>query len=107
MRMNVFGALGAVLVQVSLLSAAQASDLTIGAAGRVEVELLSSDAAFHNTISIVSPAGAVISTSGCKLEPAPGLPGRPLMSEKVAQHACRVELDSDAAAPGVQGFASG
>ncbi len=86
---------------------ALASDLTIPVAGRVSVELLSSDAFFHNTISLVSPAGAVIASSGCKLEPSTGLSGQKLMSEKIAVHGCRVDLDSDGTTPGIQGFAAG
>ncbi|HKP57467.1 MAG TPA: DUF4114 domain-containing protein [Polyangiales bacterium] len=85
---------------------ARALDLTLVQGGRVSVELLSSDAVFHNTLSVVSPATAVAST-GCRLEPADGLTGTRLMSEKNSQHGCRVELDSDPATAGVQGFAAG
>lgn len=84
-----------------------AADLTLPVAGRVSVEMLSSDAAFHNTISLVSPAGAVVASTGCKLEPSPGLGGQALMSEKIAVHGCRVDLDADGSTPGIQGFAAG
>ena len=87
-------------------AAAGAANLTIGAGGRVTIELVGADAAFRNTLSIVSPTVAV-AVSGCKLEPALGLPGVQVLSEKTSQHGCRVELDSDPGTPGIQGFAAG
>ena len=85
---------------------AEAANLTIGAAGRVSIELVGSDAAFRNTLSVVSPTVA-IAVSGCKLEPALGLTGTQVLSEKTSQRGCRVDLDSDPATPGIQGFAAG
>jgi uncharacterized repeat protein (TIGR01451 family) len=86
---------------------AGATDQTLTVGGRVSIELISSDAFFHNTLSLVSPAGATIATNGCQLEPSPGLPGLKLMSEKPSQHGCRVELDADSATAGIQPFAAG
>jgi uncharacterized repeat protein (TIGR01451 family) len=85
---------------------AQAANLTIGAAGRVSIELVGSDAAFRNTLSVASPTVA-IAVSGCKLEPALGITGTQVLSEKTSQRGCRVDLDSDPATPGIQGFAAG
>lgn len=85
---------------------AAGTDLTIGAGGRVTIELISSSAQFRNTLSIASPAVS-ITLNGCKLEPADGLPGTRLFSEKLSQRGCRVELDADPATPGIQAFASG
>jgi uncharacterized repeat protein (TIGR01451 family) len=93
-------------LSVLLGGAAQATNLTIGAAGRVTFELVGSDAAFRNTLSIASPLVSIAS-SGCKLEPAVGLGGTQILSEKTSQHGCRVELDSDPATPGIQGFPAG
>ena len=87
-------------------AAAEATNLTIGASGRVTIELVGADAAFRNTLSIASPTVA-IAVTGCKLEPAVGLSGVQVLSEKTSQHGCRVELDSDPATPGIQGFAAG
>jgi uncharacterized repeat protein (TIGR01451 family) len=88
-------------------STARAADLVTTQAGKITVEMLSSNAVFHNTLSLISPAGAVVTSTGCALEPSTGLPGTKLMSEKVAVHACRVVLDSDGGTPGVQGFPAG
>ena len=86
---------------------AQATDLTGTAAGRLTVELLTSDAQFHNTLSLVTPTASVALT-GCKLEPATGLTGVPLLSEKTSQHGCRVEVDSDPSTAGIiEGFSAG
>ena len=52
-----------------------AADLTIPGGGKISVELISSNAAFRNTLSIVQPSGAVVAVTGCKLEPANGLGG--------------------------------
>ncbi len=91
-----------------------ATDLMIGASGKVSVELITSNAQFSNTMSIVSPGSAGIARdgsgrliSGCKLEAAVGLTGQHLLSEKQSQRGCRVELDSDSATSGIQVFASG
>jgi uncharacterized repeat protein (TIGR01451 family) len=83
------------------------SDLTLTAGGRVTIDLVSSDASFSNTLSLVSPAGARITTTGCQIEASPELPGLKLVSEKQSQHGCRLELDADAATPGIQPFAAG
>ena len=99
-------ALGALAVLALSVSPAAATDLTLSVGGKVSIELLSSDAFFHNTLSVVSPT-LTVAISGCKLEPAGGLPGVQILSEKSSQHGCRVTLDSDPATPGVQGFAAG
>jgi hypothetical protein len=88
------------------ISQAAGANLTIPIAGRVTVELLSSQADFSDTLSVFSPVVSV-AISGCKLEPAVGLVGVPLLSEKTSQHGCRVELDADPATPGIQGFPAG
>ncbi len=85
---------------------APGTDLTIGPGGRVAVELIGSEAAFRNTMSVTSPAVAVALT-GCKLEPAGGLTGVHLVSEKLSQRGCRVELDADPGTAGIQAFAAG
>lgn len=89
-----------------LPSLAFANDLTIGAAGRVSIELISSDAKFRNTLSVVSP-GVAVTAPGCKLEPADGLPGARAVSEKISQRGCRVALDSDPGTAEIQPFAAG
>jgi uncharacterized repeat protein (TIGR01451 family) len=81
------------------------SDLTLPSGGRVTVELITSDAAFRNTLAIASPAVGVAIT-GCKLEPATNLTGVPILSEKLSQHGCRVELDADPGNAGIQPFAA-
>jgi hypothetical protein len=81
------------------------ADLKIPTAGRVTVELISSDAAYRNTLSVTSPNVAVAVT-GCALEPAGGLSGTRLLSEKLSQVGCRVELDADPSTPGIQPFAA-
>ena len=87
-------------------SLASAADLTLTTGGRVSLELISSEAAFRNTLAIASPSIA-LAARGCQLEPATGLTGTAIMSEKTSQRGCRVELDSDPATAGVQGFAAG
>lgn len=84
-----------------------ATDLTITAGGKVTIELVSSDANFSNTLSMISPTGAAVNFTGCQQESSPELPGLKLVSEKQSQHGCRVELDADAATPGIQPFAAG
>ena len=86
---------------------ANASDLTLTAGGKVSIELISSDAAFSNTMSVISPAGIAIVSSGCQLEASPELTGIKVVSEKQSQHGCRVTLDADAAVPGIQPFPAG
>ena len=86
---------------------ANATDLTLTAGGRVTIELVSSDAAFSNTLSVVTPGGIAISVTGCQLEPSPELTGLKIVSEKQSQHGCRVELDADPGSPGIQPFAAG
>jgi len=82
------------------------ADLNLLVGGRVSVELITSYAAFHNTLSLVSPNAAIVLT-GCELEPADGLAGLRLLSEKVSQRGCRVELDANPAVAGIQPFAAG
>jgi Ca2+-binding RTX toxin-like protein len=81
------------------------ADLVLPVAGRVSMELISSDASFSNTLALVSPAAAIVS-SGCQIE-GTAFSGLKLMSEKQSQHGCRVELDADPVTPGIQGFAAG
>ena len=57
----------------------QAADLTLPVAGRVTIELIGSDAAFRNTLSVTSPTVGV-AISGCLLEAAGGLGGTHLLS---------------------------
>lgn len=98
---------GGITLSVLLVSSvASAADLTLTQGGRVSLELISADAAFRNTLAIASPAIAV-AARGCQLEPSVGLTGTPIMSEKTSQRGCRVELDSDPATAGVQGFVAG
>ena len=66
------------------------ADLTLTQGGRVSIELITSDAAFRNTMSVTSPAIG-IAARGCQLEPSNGLPGIPIISEKTSQRGCRVE----------------
>ena len=94
------------LLTGAFLRPAMATDVTLPQEGRVTVELISSEAAFSNTLSVVSPQVAA-ALSGCKLQPADGLSGVHVVSEKLSQRGCRVELDSDPATPGIQAFAQG
>ncbi len=103
MRSHVSIALASFLV---IASAAAAVDLTLGTGGRVSVEVINADATFRNTLSITNPNTAIVST-GCNLEPASGLAGLHLLSEKTSQHGCRVELDADSTTAGTQPFAAG
>ena len=86
---------------------ANATDLTTTTGGRVTIELVSSDAAFSNTLSVVTPGGISIALTGCQLQPSPELTGLKIVSEKQSQHGCRVELDADPGTPGIQPFAAG
>ena len=85
-------------------SVAAASDLTVPGGGRISVELISSNAAFRNTLSVISPSGVAVAITGCQLEPADGLGGLRVLSEKNSQHGCRVTLDADSGTPGIQPF---
>jgi hypothetical protein len=82
------------------------TDLTLTQSGRVSIELITSIADFRNTLSIVSPGISIVST-GCRLEPAGGLTGTAILSEKLSQRGCRVDLDSNPGAAGIQPFAAG
>ncbi len=83
-----------------------ATDLTLTVGGRVTIELITSEAAFRNTLAVAAP-GATIAITGCELEPAIGLLGTHVVSEKVSQRGCRVNLDSDPGTAGIQPFAAG
>src|SRR5438477_4979021 len=91
---------------LALSSSLSASDLVLPVGGKVSISLLSSDAFFHNTLSITSPPVSV-AARGCSLEATSGLSGTRLMSEKASQHGCRVDLDFDPATPGIQPFPAG
>lgn len=97
---------GIALLVAMLAPGVEAANLTLPSDGRVTVELILSEAAFRNTFSVVSPAIGVALT-GCKLEPADGLTGTRILSEKTSQRGCRVELDADPAAGGIQPFTAG
>ncbi|HEU4836209.1 MAG TPA: DUF4114 domain-containing protein [Pyrinomonadaceae bacterium] len=86
---------------------ANATDLTLTTGGKVSIELISSDAAFSNTMSIVLPGTVVKVSSGCQLEPSPELTGVKVVSEKQSQHGCRVTLDADSGTAGIQPFLAG
>jgi hypothetical protein len=94
-----------IALNVAPVTPASAADLMIPIAGRVTIELITSDAAFSNTLSVISPTVG-IAASGCNLEPAVGLTGVLVLSEKISQHGCRVDLDADPATAGIQGFAA-
>ena len=98
----IVGFTGALLAYADPLSA---TDLTLTTGGRLTVELISSDAFFHNSLSLATPNASVV-LSGCEVE-STSFPGLGLMSEKASQHGCRVELDADPATPGIQPFAAG
>ncbi len=107
--MQKMGHIGAAIVIVGMLGLAAAtppaaaSDLTIPGGGRISVELITSDASFSNTLSVISPAVGIAAT-GCSLEAAVGLGGVHVLSEKVSQRGCRADLDADPTTAGVQGF---
>ncbi len=96
-----------ILINVLFTTSAYGANLVLNTGGRVSVELINSDAVFHNTLSLVSPSNVQIVSNGCNLESAAGLSGLLLLSEKGAQHGCRVEIDADASTAGIQGFAAG
>lgn len=79
-------------------------NLVLPTGGRVAVELVTSYADYHNTLSLVSPNAAIV-LSGCEVEAINALPLE-LLSEKTSQHGCRVELDADPVAAGIQPFAA-
>ncbi|HJR80784.1 MAG TPA: DUF4114 domain-containing protein [Anaerolineales bacterium] len=89
-----------------------AANLTIQNAGRVSVELVTSDALFRNTLSVISPTVGIAAggdgrpASGCQLEPAVGLGGLRILSEKASQHGCRVDLDANPATAAIDAFAA-
>jgi uncharacterized repeat protein (TIGR01451 family) len=95
-----------ILVAISCCGTAAARNLTLTTGGKVTIEFLFSDASFSNTLSIVSPTAAIAIT-GCKDVPVSPLPGLHVSSAKTSQRGCRVELDADPAAPGIQPFAAG
>ena len=82
-----------------------AADVTVPSDGRVVIELLGADAGFRNTLSVTAP-GVAVALSGCSLEPADGLTGVLILSERNSQRGCRVELDADPATDGIQPFAA-
>ncbi len=84
---------------------AAAADLTSLVAGRVTIELIGADALFSNTLAVSSPAAGV-ATTGCQLQPADGLSGVRILSEKLSQRGCRVDLDANAATSAIEGFAA-
>ncbi len=96
-----------VLVAILLICGVQAlaADLTLTVGGKVTIELISSSADFHDTLSLASP-NASIARTGCKVE-GTSFAGLKLLSEKISQHGCRVELDADPATPGIQPFPAG
>lgn len=94
------------LLSASVPVPALGEDLTLPSDGRVVIELIGSQANYRNTLSVVSPAVA-IAVRGCGLEGAGGLPGVHVLSERQSQRGCRVELDADAATPGLQTFTAG
>ncbi len=81
---------------------AYSTDLTLPVGGKVTIELLFSDAAFSNSLSLASPSAAIAST-GCQVD-ATSFAGVKLVSEKNSQHGCRITLDADPATPGIQPF---
>jgi beta-propeller repeat-containing protein len=81
---------------------------TLPVAGRVVVELLSTNAPFGYTLSVASPLATVgIGQSGCGVAPAAGLSGIPLLSGQASQPGCRLLLDPNPATPKTEQFAPG
>ena len=107
MTIRTFAAVLLGLLAGTYASPAAGADLTIPGGGKISIELIASDAAFRNTLSVVSPAGVAIAITGCKLEPAGGLGGIQVLSEKLSQRGCRVTLDADSATAGIQSFPAG
>ncbi|MEP6539877.1 MAG: DUF4114 domain-containing protein, partial [Bryobacteraceae bacterium] len=97
----------------------RAENLTLGATGRVSIELVSASASFSNTLLLVRTVGstakpAIVKPTGCKLEPPfdndqtrPNPELLPILSEKVAQRGCRVTLDKDGSTSLIDGFNAG
>ena len=81
------------------------ANLSLPIGGKVSVELISSDAAFSDSLSLVSP-GAAVALTGCKVD-GTAFTGLKLLSEKASQHGCRVELDADPGTAGIQAFPAG
>lgn len=96
------------LISSAILYGTQATgaDFTLPVGGRVVLDMITSRAAFSNTLSLVTP-NVAIATSGCEIEASAGLGGLKLLSEKISQRGCRVTLDADPATPGIQPFAAG
>jgi len=97
------------LVFVLGASIAHASDFVMPKGGKLTIELLGSDAAFSNTLSLIPPPGApwAIAVTGCNPETADQLTGLKLVSEKAAVRGCRAVLDADVNTPGIQPFPAG
>ncbi|MBC2712319.1 MAG: DUF4114 domain-containing protein [Desulfosarcina sp.] len=94
------------ILLVGLHSApASGANLTLPTGGRVAVELINSYADYHDTLSLTSPNAAIVLT-GCEVEAINALPLE-LLSAKISQHGCRVELDADPSTAGVQPFNAG
>ena len=108
MKKNMYSLLVFIFLVSFLSSSALGADLTLSTGGRVTIELISSEAAFHDTLSLASP-GAVIVVSGCDIENVTdaSFTGLGLLSEKISQHGCRVDLDADPATAGIQPFTAG
>lgn len=88
-----------------LTPSAWATNLSLPVGGKVSIELISSDAAFSNSLALASPNASIV-VSGCRLE-GTSFTGLKLMSEKASQHGCRVQLDADPVTAGIQPFAAG
>jgi hypothetical protein len=98
--------MASILAVVPYSSQLFGANLTLPTGGRVTIELITSDAAFSNTLSLESPNAGIVLT-GCEIEPSTGLLGLKLLSEKISQRGCRVELDADPTVAGIQPFAIG
>jgi uncharacterized repeat protein (TIGR01451 family) len=116
----------ALVLSLAMGATLHGTDLTLPVGGRVWIELRFAGADFSNTMSLVAPAGAGVAStqvpdpdnlrgtltvpvSGCSLVPgtSTGLPGIPLISEKVSQRGCRVQLDANVATPAIDPFPAG
>jgi uncharacterized repeat protein (TIGR01451 family) len=103
-RSWIHGAIGVALV--SGVPSAGASDVRLPRSGRVTLEFLDGRDAFPSTLAVAAP-GVAVAASGCRAEDAVGLPGRRLVTAREAQRGCRVALDADPEARGVQPFPAG
>jgi uncharacterized repeat protein (TIGR01451 family) len=113
---------------VSLLIATslEAADLTVPFQSLVSIELRFAGAQFRNSMSLVQPVNAGIAwkmipdpdditktkklfLNGCQIEPGVEgiLPGDVLLSEKISQRGCRVQLDFDATTEQIDKFPAG